>query len=88
MIFMSNRDYQAIAKMLEEIEVIEDLISDSNLTGEFRESHTHISWKALAGMRDITAHKYQTLKMGDVWTTLVNDIPRLKNHLNDILNNI
>jgi hypothetical protein len=47
LIFMSNRDYQAIAKMLEEIEVIEDLISDSNLTGEFRESHTHISWKAI-----------------------------------------
>jgi uncharacterized protein with HEPN domain len=112
---MGNRDYQAIAKMLEEIEVIEDLISDSNLeefvadertkraacmtlinigelakslTGEFRESHTHISWKAIAGMRDITAHKYQTLKMGDVWTTLVNDIPRLKNRLNDILNNM
>lgn len=59
-----------------------------SLTGEFRESHNHISWKAIAGMRDITAHKYQTLKTGDVWTTLVNDIPRLRRQLHDILNDI
>jgi len=59
-----------------------------NLTEEFKLAFGHISWRAIAGMRDITAHKYQTLKMGDVWITLVNDIPNLKMQLNDILNNI
>ncbi|MDF2892748.1 MAG: hypothetical protein K0R80_3115, partial [Clostridia bacterium] len=29
-----------------------------------------------------------TLKMGDVWVTIVNDIPKLKDRLNDILNNV
>ena len=37
-------------------------------------------------MRDITVHKYQTLKMGDVWVTLENDIPNLKLNLIGILN--
>ncbi len=36
-------------------------------------------------MRDITAHKYQTLKMGDVWVTLEGDIPNLKMQLNNVL---
>jgi uncharacterized protein with HEPN domain len=45
--------------------------------------YKHIPWRAIAGMRDITVHKYQTLKMGDVWVTLINDIPKLKKQLNN-----
>lgn len=56
-----------------------------SLTKEFKQTHSHVSWRGIAGMRDITAHKYQTLKMGDVWVTLVNDIPKPKAQLNDIL---
>lgn len=36
-------------------------------------------------MRDITAHKYQTLKMGDVWFTVQNEIPALKYKLTEII---
>ena len=36
-------------------------------------------------MRDITAHKYQTLRMGDVWATIENEIPYLKVELNRII---
>ncbi len=56
-----------------------------NLTDEFKESFDFIPWKSIAGMRDITAHKYQTLKMGDVWITIEKDIPQLKVELNRIL---
>ena len=34
-----------------------------NVTGDLRKEHPEIPWKAIAGMRDITAHKYQTLRM-------------------------
>lgn len=47
-----------------------------------------ISWKSIAGMRDVTAHKYQTLRMGDVWVTIQNEIPHLKEQLNEILSRI
>jgi len=59
-----------------------------SLTEDFKQQFSHVAWRAIAGMRDITAHKYQTLKMGDVWVTLVDDIPKLKAQLNDILENI
>jgi len=56
-----------------------------NLTDEFKNSFDYIPWKAIAGMRDITAHKYQTLKMGDVWVTIEKDIPNLKVELKRII---
>ncbi|KUO69775.1 MAG: antitoxin [Clostridia bacterium BRH_c25] len=59
-----------------------------SLTDGFKLSYDSVSWRGIAGMRDITAHKYQTLKMGDVWNTLANDIPNLKRQLNDILKNV
>jgi uncharacterized protein with HEPN domain len=56
-----------------------------NLTEEFKEGFSQIPWRGIAGMRDITAHKYQTLKMGDVWVTLEREIPNLKADLLKIL---
>ena len=46
-----------------------------NVTNGLRERHKEIPWRAIAGMRDITAHKYQTLRMDDVYNTCVEDIP-------------
>ena len=37
-----------------------------NISDETRIKHSYIPWKAIAGMRDITAHAYQTLRMEDV----------------------
>jgi uncharacterized protein with HEPN domain len=56
-----------------------------NLTDEFIKNFNYIPWKAIAGMRNITVHKYQTLKMGDVWATIENEIPYLKVELNRII---
>ena len=55
-----------------------------NLTDDFKECFEFIPWKSISGMRDITAHKYQTLKMGNVWITIEKDIPQLKAELNRI----
>lgn len=36
------------------------------ITNETRAEYNDFPWKAVAGMRDITAHRYQTLRMEDV----------------------
>ena len=41
-----------------------------NITDETRVRYSFIPWKAIAGMRDLTAHKYQTLRMEDVYDTV------------------
>lgn len=112
---MNTRDYQIINKILQEINVLEDLIEGielekfiedertkravcmtlinigeltQNLTEDLKRANSSIPWRAIAGMRDITAHKYQTLKIGDVWITLVEDIPTVKIQLEYMIKNI
>lgn len=52
-----------------------------NLTDELREGHKEIPWRSIAGLRDVTAHKYQTLRMEDVYSTCVEDIPVFEEQL-------
>lgn len=56
-----------------------------NLSESFRRTHHDIPWKAIAGFRDIAAHKYQTLKMGDVYETVQTDFPVLQVQIKSIL---
>ena len=56
-----------------------------NITDETRVRYSFIPWKAIAGMRDLTAHKYQTLRMEDVYDTVKRDFPVLKIDLEKVL---
>lgn len=56
-----------------------------NLTMEFREKNPQVEWKAIAGFRDIAAHKYDTLRMRDVYYTIKNELPELKKQIEKIL---
>lgn len=56
-----------------------------NVTADTREKYVQIPWRAIAGMRDIAAHKYQTLRMEDVYHTVKNDFPMLRQQLKSIL---
>lgn len=51
------------------------------LTPEWKNEHREVPWRAIAGMRDVTAHKYQTLRKEDVYRTCVDDLPALEKQL-------
>ncbi|WP_458458328.1 HepT-like ribonuclease domain-containing protein [Pseudobutyrivibrio sp.] len=55
------------------------------ITPEMRQAHKEVPWKQAAGLRDITAHRYQTLRMEDVYSTLKIDFPWIKEMLKKIL---
>ena len=56
-----------------------------NLTPELKEAHTDIPWRAISGMRDITAHKYQTLRKEDVYSTCSDDLPVFEKQLQQLM---
>lgn len=56
-----------------------------NVTDELRTKHKDVPWKQIAGFRDITAHKYQTLRMDDVYVTIKENFPELRTSLQEIL---
>lgn len=56
------------------------------ITDSMRISHPEVKWKAIAGMRDIAAHKYQAINFEDVYNCLQEDFLELKAQLEEILN--
>ena len=56
-----------------------------NLTMELREAHPEVPWKPIAGFRDITAHRYQTLRMEDVYQTVRDEFPGIRKQMVQIL---
>lgn len=49
--------------------------------------YKNIPWRKIAGFRDIAAHKYESLSMGDVYKVIIEDYPSLKNSIDNILKN-
>ena len=80
--FFSNNEMLKRAVAMTTINVGELIKS---VTDEMRQNHPEVPWKAAAGMRDIAAHKYQTLRMEDVYNTVKIDFPNLKEQLQEIL---
>ena len=56
------------------------------LSESVRESNAHIPWRAIAGLRDMAAHKYQTLRQEDIWETVNSDVPPLRLQILELLN--
>ena len=56
------------------------------LSDELKQNNSSIPWRAIAGLRNVTAHGYMTLKMEDIWETAVKDVPILKAQIDDLTN--
>ena len=57
-----------------------------NITQDTRIKYPNVQWKAIAGLRDIAAHRYQTLRMEDVYYTMKENFKDLKEQLEYIIN--
>ena len=57
------------------------------LSEDIKQNNTVIPWRSIAGLRDVTAHGYQTLRMEDIWETVSEDIPKLQRQIEEMLEN-
>ena len=58
-----------------------------NLSNDIRESYKQIPWKDMAGLRDVSAHGYFTLRMPDIWIYASIELPMLSRQVREILIN-
>jgi len=79
--FSSDADYKDVVCMnIFQIGELSNQISDS-----LKETLSSIPWSQMYGIRNILAHAYIKLDDKIVWDTVVNDIPKLGNKLQEIL---
>ncbi|MBO7126367.1 DUF86 domain-containing protein [bacterium] len=59
----------------------------SLLEDDFIRSHPEIPWRQIKGARNIYVHGYGELDLDEVWNTLTESVPLLKNQISELLVN-
>jgi len=68
-------DLKTQAAVLHELLVLGE--GAKRLSAAFREEHSDVPWKAIAGMRDRLLHGYDDVDLELVWKTVDEDLPAL-----------
>jgi uncharacterized protein with HEPN domain len=55
------------------------------LSDPFRNTHSQIPWKSIAGMRDVLIHHYDNVDLDEVWRTVTVDVPQLAAFLQTVV---
>lgn len=56
-----------------------------HISDGLRKEYRDIPWKEAAGLRDVVAHAYDTIKLEDLFATVKEDFPSLKDKLTSLL---
>ncbi len=76
-------DFKTQDAIVRNIEIIGEAVK--NLSNDFRDQHTTIPWKNLAGMRDKLIHNYSGVNFDIVWEVIKKDLPKLVKQIEKIL---
>ena len=73
--------------MLRAFERVMELVGESvkRVPQDFRDTHSQIPWKKIAGMRDVISHAYEDLAYEVLWDALEINFPDLLSDLKRIL---
>lgn len=74
------------AAVIRHIEIIGE--ATKQLSDETRKKHPRIPWTDIAGMRDKLIHGYFGVDIDAVWDTVKKDIPKLKDDVKKILDEV
>lgn len=79
--FQKNRQVQDA--VIRNLEIIGEAVK--HISDELRNRHSGIPWKQIAGMRDEMIHEYFGVDLTIVWDTVQNDLPKLKQIVEQLL---
>ena len=83
--FTSDRTRDEIVEnaVIRQIAIIGE--AASRVSRELRQTHQHIPWSKLIGMRNILVHDYAGTSSEKVWEVVDHDAPQLKNQVAQLL---
>ncbi len=79
--YMSNVMVQSAVER--QLEIIGEAVTA--ITDELKVKQTNIEWHKIKAFRNVIAHEYFGISQKQVWNVLVNDIPRLKSSIDEVL---
>lgn len=82
-----TRDYLTENRMLMHAIVrLFEIIGEAakGVSDDFRKEYPDLPWKQMIGMRDRLIHGYFDVDLDIVWTTIVEDLPKLMNQIEEI----
>lgn len=72
--------------VMRRLEIIGEAVK--NLPISFKKKYPEMSWKKIAGLRDILIHEYFGVNLILVWKIVNKDIPKLKKQILELLGKI
>lgn len=78
-------DYMLQSAVFRQFEIIRE--AASRLSADLTRQHDKINWQEVIGMRHKMIHDYFEVSVDIVWNTAKNDLPVLKEQIEDILKN-
>ena len=88
--FTHGLDYEAFTKdkktsyaVVRALEIVSE--ASKKIPPETRDSFPGVPWKEMAGIRDKLIHEYFGVNSRVVWNTVMEDIPRLKPLIADVI---
>ena len=84
--FIANETAESFTQSrLAQKAVMMTLINIAELSKSFSEDYllttSSIPWKEIRGLRNIAAHQYEIIRPANIWLTITQDVPALKNEL-------
>ena len=75
----SSRDQQVQDAVVRNIEIIGKAVAHINrVAPDFIASHPELPWAQMRVMRNVVIHQYFAVDTNVLWTTVKDDLPRLK----------
>lgn len=77
-----SKDKLRQSAIIRQIEIIGEAVK--NLPIDFISRYPEVSWRYIAGMRDVVIHSYFQLDIDKVWNVIKDDLPTLKQQIQKI----